>query len=223
MNIKNQFDILPAIFLKWLSQGKIIFEKTEDKDNKVVAIIFKENISFDEQLELSLYNILKKACVNGRLDLEYFKKWCKSYNQKWQRSNCDEIYSWFDRVLVQEKYELLKDGSLVKKRVNLEKVFFATDMLNEDALHLAGLKRFLQEFSNLETKQSIEVNLWEEYLLYAQLFGIADKVSKEFKRIYPQQIDFEIIDNISEVCTFASKLIDFILATHESQNDKEKL
>ena len=50
------------------------------------------------------------------------------------------------------------------------------------------LKKFLNEFSNIKDRESIEVALWEEYLMYAQIFGIADKVAKQFKKLYPNEI-----------------------------------
>lgn len=45
----------------------------------------------------------------------------------------------------------------------------------EEAKKIAGVKKFLLEFSNIKDKSSIEVNLWEEYLMYAQIFGIAKR------------------------------------------------
>ena len=44
------------------------------------------------------------------------------------------------------------------------------------------------------TKEAIEVKLWDEYLMFAYLFGIADKVAKQFKNLYPEYI--ENLDNI---------------------------
>ena len=34
-----------------------------------------------------------------------------------------------------------------------------------------------------------EVKLWKDYLVYAQLFGIADKVAKQFQKLYPAEFD----------------------------------
>ena len=34
-------------------------------------------------------------------------------------------------------------------------------------------------------KEKVEVHLWQDYLVFATLFGIADKVAKELKDIDP--------------------------------------
>ena len=46
---------------------------------------------------------------------------------------------------------------------------------------LKGLNRYLDEYSLLKDRYPIEVNLWEKYMVFACLFGIARKVAKEFK------------------------------------------
>ena len=33
------------------------------------------------------------------------------------------------------------------------------------------------------------MRLWKEYLVYAQLFGIADRVAQQFKKLYPAQFE----------------------------------
>jgi len=46
---------------------------------------------------------------------------------------------------------------------------------------LVGLKKYLTEYSLIKERYPIEMVLWGKYLVFASLFGIADKVSKEFK------------------------------------------
>ena len=53
--------------------------------------------------------------------------------------------------------------------------------LKQEAIELAGLKRYLNEYTLIKERQAIEVQLFEEYLIYAQIMGIAKKVAKEFK------------------------------------------
>lgn len=52
------------------------------------------------------------------------------------------------------------------------------------ALHYAkwkAFKRFLEDFGRFNEKELPEIALWERYLVYANIFGIADKVSKTMK------------------------------------------
>lgn len=46
---------------------------------------------------------------------------------------------------------------------------------------LLGLEKYLKEYSLIKERYPIELILWEKYMVFATLFGIADKVSKEFK------------------------------------------
>ena len=62
------------------------------------------------------------------------------------------------------------------------------DTLYYESQKLYGLKLFLTEFSNIKQREAIEVNLWDEYLMYAYIFGIADKVVKQFKNLYPEVV-----------------------------------
>ncbi len=51
----------------------------------------------------------------------------------------------------------------------------------EENNRLMGLKRYLKEYSLLKERYPIEIVLWDKYMVFACLFGIADKVAKEFK------------------------------------------
>lgn len=53
---------------------------------------------------------------------------------------------------------------------------------------LKGLKKFMEDFSMLDKREVPELVLWEKYLVYATVFGVADKVIKQLKIVYP---DFE--------------------------------
>lgn len=63
------------------------------------------------------------------------------------------------------------------------------DTIYEESKKLYGLKLYLEEFSKINTKEVIEVHLWDEYLMFAYLFGIADKVAKQLKNMYPEVIE----------------------------------
>lgn len=51
----------------------------------------------------------------------------------------------------------------------------------EEYNRLMGLKKYLKEYSKLKDRYPIELVLWNKYLVFASLFGIANKVAKEFK------------------------------------------
>jgi len=53
-----------------------------------------------------------------------------------------------------------------------------------------GLKNYMEDFSLLKEKEVPDLVLWEKYLVYATAFGIADKVIKQLKVVYPQITDY---------------------------------
>lgn len=52
---------------------------------------------------------------------------------------------------------------------------------NEDYAKWIGLKRFLKDFSRMDTRSLPEVALWEKYLVYAITLGCAEKLSKDMQ------------------------------------------
>lgn len=148
-----------------------------------------------EKVELSLYKMIFEASKDGILEEKELEKWCKQ--------NYDRILKWFDNVeefvkskCVQAKEIEIKLGE-ISKRDSLIKCYI-NDNLHSEALKLIGFKKFLQDFTIINQREPIEVNLWENYLIYAQVLGIADKVSKDFKEMYPdlmkQKYNIEIND-----------------------------
>ena len=60
---------------------------------------------------------------------------------------------------------------------------------------LFGLKKYLQEFSLLNERHVEEVALWKDYMIYATLFGIADQVIRDMKRINPEYFKMDEVAN----------------------------
>lgn len=48
-----------------------------------------------------------------------------------------------------------------------------------------GLKKYMEDFSMLDKREVPELVIWEKFLVYATVFGIADKVLKQLKIVYP--------------------------------------
>ncbi|MBO7522250.1 MAG: DUF2207 domain-containing protein, partial [Bacteroidales bacterium] len=50
---------------------------------------------------------------------------------------------------------------------------------------MIGFKKYLMDFSLINERQDVYVDLWDDYLVFAALFGIADQVAKDLKGLYP--------------------------------------
>ena len=49
-------------------------------------------------------------------------------------------------------------------------------------------KNYLKEFTIITERRAVEVELWDDYLIAASVFGIADTVFKEFKELVTEYI-----------------------------------
>ena len=188
--IKNKTDILGAIILKWLKDGMIRIEEKENggifkKENTVIVLTETDTEKFSELKEKELFNMLYEASKDGYLENKEFEKWCeKSYSK---------ILSWFDKIIQDEQAKLVQEGLIEERKTVKMKIFHLTKYtakpeLKQEAFELAGLKRYLNEYTLIKQREAIEVKLFEEYLIFAQIMGIAQKVAKQFKEIYPEVI-----------------------------------
>ena len=189
--ISKKTDVLGSIILKWLKESIIRIEKRElgtiRKREDTVVILNETNpeLIIDEK-EKALFKMLYEASVDGILENREFEKWCKTCYSK--------ILTWFDKIIEREKEKLVTEGLITVQEVTNMKIFkskqyTATNHLKEEAIQLAGLKKYLQEYTLINEREAIEVHLFEEYLIYAQMMGIAKEVAKEFKELYPELIE----------------------------------
>lgn len=186
---KKKEDFLGAILLKWIHDGNVRVEKiTKDglfKDKEVTNIVFVNRPNESNEYEIEMYDYMHEASRDGKLEENEMKKWCSK--------NYSKIFSWFDKVLDYVRDDLVTKGKIREVTGKTMKMFsykyFEVDSsMMEVAEQMAGLKKFLKEFSVIDTREPIEVNLWNEYLMYAQIFGIADEVASQFKKLYPEII-----------------------------------
>lgn len=134
--------------------------------------------------------MMLEASDNGVLGSNELKKWCKN--------NYLRILNWFDCLLQYESLQAVKKGEIqvVRSKGILYRTKYVVDSsIYEEAKKLKGLKNFLIQFSKIDDSAVADVAIYEEYLMMAQMLGIADKVSKDFKTLYPNIIiDYSYYD-----------------------------
>lgn len=140
----------------------------EDKGNRVFSIDLKDGNFRKTELEERLYKMLKQAAGDNNI-IE------SNELRIWARKNSSMLQQWYSNVL---KYP-------------------TSENLRPEAEALIGLKKFLQDYSLIEERKHIEVTIWEKYLIYAQLLGIAKEVSKEFKDIHPNYSELGQLKDMS--------------------------
>lgn len=63
----------------------------------------------------------------------------------------------------------------------------------DDTRKVFGLKMFLNDFTLANERHLSEVALWNDYLVYATLFGIADQVKRDMKQLNPEYLEMNQI------------------------------
>ena len=189
----TETNIFGALILKWVKENKIDFIKKENQGllkNKEESILdLRKKNTFTNSNEEKLFNAMYEASEDGLLEKEEFVKW--------SRNNADRFLKIFTSFYDDTLNELKKKDYIYKRRNKAECKYYnvMNDKIYEDSKRLLGLKKFLEEFSNMKERETIEVHIWDEYLMFAYLFGIADKVYKQLKNLYPEVIEKGDIDS----------------------------
>ena len=187
-NIFNNYketNIFGSIILKWVKENKIAFQNgPSGKFNKNTSSInLTLNPTFDTVLEQELFDIMHEASIDGILETKELEKWCNK--------NYSKFFNLFERINTVEIEKLKQDNHIYTRNSKEEckKKNVMDDTIYEDSTKLYGLKKFLEEFSRIDTREVLEVHIWNEYLMFAYIFGIADKVAKQLKNLYPEVLE----------------------------------
>ena len=188
--LSKKTDLLGAIILKWVKDSLIRLEQREGgkifkKEDTVIILNETDTRLITDNYERTLFNMLYEASKDGILENKEFEKWCKD--------GYSRILNWFNNIIKEQEKILIEKGLIIKserKRLGIfkSKVYTATHELRVEAEQLYGLKRFLLDYTLVPDREPLQVHMLEEYLIYAQMLGIAKQVAKDFKELYPDII-----------------------------------
>ncbi len=170
--------IASAMILRMVEKGAINVVKNEK--GKVELAMTGENQreaakSLGDTYE-ELWDMMYKASGKDRiLQNKEFSNWSKYHSE--------DVHGWATKVEHQGKsgFRLAGWFDRSKNKPSQEGVAECRKAL--------GLKKFLQEFTLSKERGSEEVILWQDYLVFAALFGVAERVAKELKDINPQALE----------------------------------
>ena len=78
------------------------------------------------------------------------------------------------------------------------KITKRTNVLTQEGINKKekwnGIKKYMEDFSLIDKKEIPEIVIWEKYLVYATAFGIANKVLKQLKTVYPNIDELDTIN-----------------------------
>lgn len=168
--IKKENTMAAAMILRMIYNGQLVVSK--DAKGKV-EIAFSDDSSKLGALDSptrKLYDMMLEASGSDRIlqDKEFSKWSSKSSSQK-------RINEWAASLDTEATNRLMADG-YIKGRKFLP-------VGQEKSRQAYGFRKFLEDFTMIAGRETVEVHLWQEYLVYGALYGIAEKVAEQLKDI----------------------------------------
>ena len=217
---RSDTDFIGSVILNMVKNNNIVVEQKYDLFKTFNLKLISEP---QNEYELKLYKILSRFSKNGIVRKKDIKRACRNdyyLFSVWISNTKSEIMKEFSQKTEYIVPELDKETSAnlklgianhsfqPSKVSSLFKKYRATDLLDEKAVYLQGLKQFFNEYKNMSDKEVIDVNLWHYYLIYAQILGVADKVK--------DQLPIDNIDYIREINAINNILTSSLLRAEAS-------
>ncbi|MBQ6762997.1 MAG: DUF2207 domain-containing protein [Bacteroidales bacterium] len=164
--------LIGAFFLRWILDGKVKVH-TDSQNEKRVNLDFSMEPDIQDDVELALFNMAREASgANLLLESGEFEKWSERHFKK--------MTAWPTRAKARGQ------GYMHDKHYFAHGVTTNNDGARE-ACHVVEFKNFLNDFTLSKERGAVEVGLWKDYLVFAQLYGIADKVATQFQKLFPKE------------------------------------
>lgn len=178
--VKRQSNaIASAIILRLLQKGYLVARK-DDKGRVEILFDQTKDPSGLGRHERGLYDMMKEASGSDIIlqDKEF---------SRWSASNAHKaaVRSWADGIEKDARASIVASGDFAGLKF--------TPKGYEGCRRVFGFKNFLRDYTLVNIRESAEVGLWQDYMVYAALFGIADKVAKELKDINPQAFEEVVV------------------------------
>jgi uncharacterized membrane protein YgcG len=165
-------NLIGALFLRWILDGKVKVMQDPDKPKRV-NLAFTPGLAFDDDVEGALYNMAVEAS-GGNLLLE------SGEFEKWSEKHYKQFLAWPDRAKARGR-------SYLHEKNYLQHTSTTNKDGQEQACRVVEFMNFLKDFTLSKERGAVEVGLWKDYLVFAQLYGIADKVAEQFQKLYPKE------------------------------------
>lgn len=174
-NDDNKLTIVSALILRMIGKGNIKMKTNLEGKNEFT---FDNGISREwmSKAEEGLYDMLVKASGQDKvLQPKEFKRW--------SFINSRVVADWV-KDMKTEVRDSFSDPGLATHSSYYESIEL-TPAGQEKAMQALRFRQFLKEFTIINERHAPEVALWGDYLIVAALFGMADKVASDMKRLVP--------------------------------------
>lgn len=182
--IIKEEQLIGAYLLRMINDGCIRTLTTEEigafgatsKNTDLVLVCEPKANTFAEKLFEILYRgsdenrvvtqkAMKRICKRQHSALRSFLTKTLAMGETWLRQN-----DYSDKLTPTTPRHLTENGKQYLAQV-------------------AGFKKYLEEFPLLNEHEITAAPVWRDYMVWAVLFGVADKVIKELKHVYPDKTD----------------------------------
>ncbi len=171
--LKNRSDLIGAILLKWDFENFIEIHGNNENPH----IFIKTGQYFDNNLDYDLYKILSSCATQGYLSGSKLIHYAEEHYLR--------VMAWFNMGHHDTLNNELNRGNIKRVKKFKKYVFVLEDPIIEDAIKLAGLKKYLLHFNQVPRQTELTMEGYKYLLILAELLGIGDQVSKEILRKNP--------------------------------------
>ena len=175
-------NVIGAIIMKMINNGNL--EPLQEKSygffgNEKVSTSLRVGKEPEDPLLKELYNIIIKAAGDdGVLQENELKKYAQQ--------NYEALIEYIKSLDTKGHSALNQDGCYLK--VGGKKLADLNEKGQKELSEVYGLRKFLDEFTLINERSITEGVIWEDLMVYATLFGIAEKVLSELKEVYPDRL-----------------------------------
>ena len=167
--------LLGAYLLRLISQG-CLEPTTQNAEDKAACLRLSHPPKSGDTFDDALYAILEEAAgADGTLQPKELEAYCKQ--------NEAPMVSFLTSCRKDSEQSILSLDCFKKPDGDGLKNFTPAGLEQLD--EILGLKRFLLDFSLIQERGIQDTILWQDYMVYAMLLGIADKVTTQIKAHYP--------------------------------------
>ena len=175
LGLKTDSDagIATAFILRMVQKGILLVRKV---DQKHIEISFNDSADMSglSAPEAELFDMMKKASGSDMIlqDKEF---------SRWSSKHAAQVDKWLKSILKEGH------GAIVSNGYSSWSGTF-TEAGRQEARNSVGFKKFLCDYTLIDERRTQEAVVWEDYLVFGALYGIAEKVAKELSDINPKSL-----------------------------------
>ena len=215
---RKQNALASAEILKMIYMGYLDVQKDADGKIEITFSKGKTGEAPIDSIASDLWSMMLEASGEDRIlqDKEF---------SSWSSKNKKRLYLWTEKMATTGKQIFRGKGWMRAADTKF------TPEGQLETQHLIGFRKYLEDFTLTGVRETAEVHLWQDYLVYGALFGIAEKVAKQLQDIDPVLFERTVgydystfngalysLNNLSRAITSANR--SYVSSTYSSSGSR---